>query len=39
MSTEYLIKFLQDTEPDWYVTPSENFILKPLEVHEVPSYA
>jgi predicted RNase H-like HicB family nuclease len=28
-----------DTEPDWYVKPSENFILKPLEVHEVPSYA
>ena len=38
MSTEDLIEFLQDTEPD-YVTPSENFILKQLEVHEVPSYA
>ena len=39
MSTEDLIEFLQDTEPDWYVKPSENFILKPLEIHEVPSYA
>ena len=37
--TEDLIEFLQDTEPDWYIKPSENFILKPLEVHEVPSYA
>jgi predicted RNase H-like HicB family nuclease len=39
MSTEDLIEFLQDTEPEWYVKPSENFILKPLEIHEVPSYA
>ena len=39
MTTEEFIEFLQDTEPDWYVKPSEDFILKPLEIHEIPSYA
>ena len=34
-----LIEFLKDTEPDWYKEPGEGLILRPLEVHEVPSYA
>jgi hypothetical protein len=29
MSTEDLIEFLQDTEPDWYVAPSEKMMLSP----------
>jgi predicted RNase H-like HicB family nuclease len=37
--TEDLIEFLRDTEPDWYKEPSEELWLRPLEVHEVPSYA
>jgi len=37
--TEELIEFLRDTEPDWYREPGEGLILRPLEVHEVPSYA
>lgn len=39
ISTEELIEFLRDTEPDWYKEPGEGLILRPLEVHEVPSYA
>jgi len=39
ISTEELIEFLRDTEPEWYKEPGEGLILKPLEVHEVPSYA
>ena len=39
ISTPELIEFLQDTEPDWYKEPGEGFILRPLEVHEVPVYA
>ena len=39
VSIEELIEFLQDTEPDWYKEPGEGLILRPLEVHEVPSYA
>jgi predicted RNase H-like HicB family nuclease len=35
---EEFIEFLRDTEPDWYKEPTEGFILKPLEIHEVPSY-
>jgi predicted RNase H-like HicB family nuclease len=35
---EDFIEFLRDTEPDWYKEPKEGFILKPLEIHEVPSY-
>ena len=39
ISIDELIEFLQDTEPDWYKEPGKGLILKPLEVHEVPSYA
>jgi predicted RNase H-like HicB family nuclease len=39
ISTEEFIKFLRDTEPEWYKEPEEGLILRPLEVHEVPSYA
>ncbi len=39
MSTYELIEFLRDTEPDWYKEPGEGLILRPFEVHEVPSYA
>jgi len=33
--TEEFIEFLKDTEPDWL--KKEKFI-RPLEIHEVPSY-
>ena len=39
ISTEELIEFLRDTEPEWYKEPEEGLLLRPLEVHEVPSYA
>jgi len=39
ISTEELIEFLRDTEPDWYKEPMGDLILRPLEVHEVPSFA
>ncbi len=39
ISTEEFIEFLKDTEPEWYREPAEGLILRPLEVHEVPSYA
>jgi len=39
ISIEEFIEFLRDTEPEWYKEPGEGFILRPLEVHEVPSYA
>jgi len=39
ISTEEIIEFLKDTEPDWYKEPAEGLLLRPLEVHEVPSYA
>jgi predicted RNase H-like HicB family nuclease len=39
MPTEDFIEFLRDTEPDWYKGPDEGFLLRSLEVHEVPSYA
>lgn len=39
ISTEALIEFLKDTEPEWYREPAEGLMLRPLEVHEVPSYA
>ncbi len=38
MPIEEFIEFLRDTEPDWVKEPEEGFILKPLEIHEVPSY-
>ena len=37
--TDELIEFLRDTEPEWYREPGEGLMLRPLEVHEVPSYA
>lgn len=39
ISTEEFIEFLKDTEPEWYQGPGEGLILRPLEVHKVPSYA
>ncbi len=33
------VEFLKDTEPEWYQGPSPDRMLRPLEVHEVPSYA
>ena len=39
ISTEELIEFFRDTGPEWYKEPSEGLLLRPLEVHEVPSYA
>ncbi len=39
ISTEEFIEFLRDTEQDWYKEPAKGLILRPLEVHEVPSYA
>lgn len=38
MPIEDFIEFLRDTEPDWVKEPEDGFILKPLEIHEVPSY-
>lgn len=38
-TSEELIEFLRDTEPDWYRGPAEDIILRPLEIHEVPAYA
>jgi predicted RNase H-like HicB family nuclease len=39
ISTEDFIEFLRDTEPEWYKEPGAGLILRPLEVHEIPSYA
>lgn len=39
ISTEEFIEFLRDTEPEWYKEPAEGLMLRPLEIHEVPSYA
>lgn len=39
MSTNEFIEFLKDTEPEWYKEPAEDMLLRPLEVHELPSYA
>ena len=39
ISTNELIEFFNDTEPDWYQGPKTNKLLRPFEVHEVPSYA
>jgi predicted RNase H-like HicB family nuclease len=35
ISTDELIEFLRDTEPDWL---KEETFIRPLEVHEIPSY-
>ena len=39
ISTQEFIEFIRDTEPEWYKDPAEGLLLRPLEVHEVPSYA
>jgi predicted RNase H-like HicB family nuclease len=39
ISIDEFIEFLRDTEPEWFKEPGEGLILRPLEVHEVPSYA
>lgn len=39
ISTEELIEFLKDTEPEWYKEPQKDLVLRPFEVHEVPMYA
>ncbi|MCD6266005.1 MAG: hypothetical protein J7K02_08595 [Deltaproteobacteria bacterium] len=39
VSTQEFIEFIRDTEPEWYKEPEEGLLLRPLEVHEVPSYA
>ncbi len=39
ISTEEFIEFLKDTVPEWYKDTEKGFILRPLEVHEVPVYA
>ena len=39
VSSNDLIEFIRDTEPDWYKEPESGLILRPLEIHEVPSYA
>ena len=39
ISMDELIEFLRDTEPEWYREPADGLMLRPLEVHEVPSYA
>ena len=38
VSTEELIEFLKDTEPEWYREPKEGLVISPFEVHEVPYY-
>lgn len=38
ISTEELIEFLQDTEPEWHKDTGKQFRLRPFEVHEVPAY-
>ncbi len=37
--TQEFIEFIRDTEPEWYKEPAEGLLLRPLEIHEVPSYA
>ena len=37
--TEEFIEFIRDTEPEWYREPAEGLVLRPLEIHEVRSYA
>jgi len=38
-TSEELIEFLRDTQPEWYREPAEDFILRLHEIHEVPAYA
>ena len=37
ITSEDLIEFLRDTEPEWYREPADDLILRPLEIHEVPA--
>jgi len=37
--TDEFIEFLKDTQPEWYKEPADGLILRPLELHEIPSYA
>ncbi len=39
ISIKEFIEFIKDTQPEWYREPAEGLILRPLEIHEVPSYA
>ena len=39
VSTQEFIEFIRDTEPEWYKEPAEGLLLRPLEIHEVRSYA
>ena len=39
MQIEEFIEFLKDTEPEWHRNLPGDFLLKPLEIHEVRSYA
>jgi len=39
ISTEEFIEFLRDTEPEWHKDTGAGFILRTLDVHEVPTYA
>lgn len=39
VSTQEFIEFIRDTESEWYKEPAEGLVLRPLEIHEVRSYA
>ncbi|MCD6311776.1 MAG: type II toxin-antitoxin system HicB family antitoxin [Elusimicrobia bacterium] len=39
ISIDEFVEFLKDTQPEWYKEPAGRLILRPLELHEVPSYA
>lgn len=39
VSSNDLIEFIKDTEPDWYKAPKNGLVLRPLEIHEVHSHA
>ncbi len=39
ISIEEFVDFLRETEPDWHKYLPDDLLLKPREVHEVPSYA
>lgn len=38
VSTEELIEFLHDTEPEWFKQTEKELVLRPFEIHEVPAY-
>lgn len=37
ITIDELIEFFQDTKPEWHIQ-SDKSLLRPFEVHEVPSY-